>query len=135
METYGLDTTGLVIRDGSGLSGHNAVSPSFMTQLMIRVLAGSGNLSIVYAGLPVSGTSGTLAGRFTGANAAARGAVTAKTGFILTAYTLTGIIRAADGTALAFAFYAEDNVKNSAIQAIDTVTTATFTCGDNLSNF
>ena len=134
LERYGLDTTGLVIRDGSGLSGNNAVPPAFMTRLMVAVHGGVQNLGIVYRSLPVSGRTGTLSGRFTGANAVARGQVTAKTGFILTAYTLTGIIRAADGTPLAFAFFAEDRVSGSAIAALDTVTTAAYRCGNGLSN-
>lgn len=135
LKRYGLDVSGLTIKDGSGLSGKNAVPPNFLTSLMTRVLAGEGNLGVVYSNLPVSGISGTLAGRFTGANAVAKGAVTAKTGFILTAYTLSGIIRSADGSKLAFSFMAEDAVNASAVKALDSITTAAYRCGTNLSNY
>jgi D-alanyl-D-alanine carboxypeptidase/D-alanyl-D-alanine-endopeptidase (penicillin-binding protein 4) len=131
---YGIVAPGLAIKDGSGESKNDGVPPLFVAQLMAKVLAGADNLDVIYKALPVSGKTGTLAGRFTGANAVARGAVNAKTGSILNVYTLGGIVHAKDGTALAFAFYALGNVRSTAMAAIDTVTTGVFNCGDNLSN-
>jgi D-alanyl-D-alanine carboxypeptidase/D-alanyl-D-alanine-endopeptidase (penicillin-binding protein 4) len=131
---YGIKTPGLVIKDGSGESPQNGVPPIVVSQLMAKVLAGGQNLSIIYNALPVAGKTGTLASRFTGANAVARGHVNAKTGWILGAYTLGGIIHAADGTELSFAFYALGSVKGTAMAALDTVTTGAYKCGDNLSN-
>jgi D-alanyl-D-alanine carboxypeptidase/D-alanyl-D-alanine-endopeptidase (penicillin-binding protein 4) len=131
---YGIKTPGLVIKDGSGESPQNGVPPIVVSQLMAKVGAGGQNLNIVYNALPVAGKTGTLAGRFTGANAVARGSVNAKTGWILGAYTLGGIIHAADGTTLAFAFFALGPVKGTAMAALDTVTTGAYKCGDNLSN-
>jgi D-alanyl-D-alanine carboxypeptidase/D-alanyl-D-alanine-endopeptidase (penicillin-binding protein 4) len=59
----------------------------------------------------------------------------AKTGWIDTAYTLGGIVKAADGTPLTFAFYAiGDGISDTAKAAIDTLTTSVFQCGNNLSN-
>ena len=69
-----------------------------MASFMRRVSDGTNNLDIVRDALPVAGKSGTLASRFSGANAVARGHVTAKTGWIDTAYTLSGFVDAADGT-------------------------------------
>jgi D-alanyl-D-alanine carboxypeptidase/D-alanyl-D-alanine-endopeptidase (penicillin-binding protein 4) len=61
--------------------------------------------------------------------------VWAKTGWIDTAYTLSGYLNAADGTPLAFTFYAiGEGIGSDARAALDTLTTAVFTCGDNLSN-
>ena len=132
---YGLTTTTLAIRDGSGLSDLNGVSPQFVTQLMMKIRANEKNLGLILTSLPVSGQSGTLASRFTGANAAARGAVIAKTGWLDTEYSLAGIVNAADGTALAFAFYSiRDGITSDTKQAQDTLATGLFTCGDNLSN-
>ena len=132
--TYGLDTTGVIIRDGSGLSALNLVSPTFIAQLMVKVLGGEGNLNLVRDSMPVAGKSGSLASRFSGANAIARGSVIAKTGWIKTARTLAGIVTAADGTPLTFAFYALGPVKADATIALDTITTGVYTCGNNLSN-
>ncbi|MFJ8895712.1 D-alanyl-D-alanine carboxypeptidase/D-alanyl-D-alanine-endopeptidase [Leifsonia sp. NPDC102414] len=137
LKPYGIDTTGIHIADGSGLSADNAVPPSYLTQLFIKVLNKQNGLGVVYDGLPVAGQSGTLGpgyNRFTGANAAARGAVLAKTGWIDNGYTLSGIVNAADGTPLTFAVFALGNVGDNAKQAIDTLVTGFYTCGGNLSN-
>jgi D-alanyl-D-alanine carboxypeptidase/D-alanyl-D-alanine-endopeptidase (penicillin-binding protein 4) len=131
---YGIAAPGLVIKDGSGESKNNAVPPLVVAQLMTKVAAGANSLDVIYNALPVSGKTGTLSSRFSGPNAVARGAVNAKTGSIANVYTLGGIVHAADGTALAFAFYAFGNVRSTAMAAIDTVTTGVFKCGDNLSN-
>ena len=137
LKGYGIDTAGLHIADGSGLSANNAVPPSYMTRLFIKVLNRENGLGVIYDGLPVSGQSGTLGpgyNRFTGANSAAQGAVHAKTGWIDNGYTLSGIIDSADGTPLTFAVYALGNVGDNAKQAIDTLVTGVYKCGDNLSN-
>ncbi|WP_291048042.1 D-alanyl-D-alanine carboxypeptidase/D-alanyl-D-alanine-endopeptidase [Herbiconiux sp.] len=132
LATYGLDTAGLTIVDGSGLSDDNGVSPNFLTSLFIKIQNREGNLAVIADGLPVGGQSGTLAGRFTDSPAA--GSVIAKTGWIDTGYTLSGIIDAADGSVLTFAFFALDDVGDSAKTAIDALTTAVYECGSNLSN-
>jgi D-alanyl-D-alanine carboxypeptidase/D-alanyl-D-alanine-endopeptidase (penicillin-binding protein 4) len=58
----------------------------------------------------------------------------AKTGWINSARTLAGWVTAADGSVLAFAFYALGPVKADAMDALDTVATGVYTCGNNLSN-
>ena len=132
---YEVDTTGLSIRDGSGLSTANSVPPAFMAKFMIKVMQGAANLNIIYDSLAVSGKSGSLASRFGGGAAAAKGAVFAKTGFLATEYSMAGIINAADGSQLAFAFYANGaGIKNTANAALDLLATGAYTCGDNLSN-
>ena len=126
----------LVIKDGSGLSDQNGVPPITMAQFMRRVQAGSDNLDVVRDALPVAGKSGTLASRFTGDNAVVRGHVTAKTGWIDTAYTLSGFMDAADGTELTFAFYAiGDGIKDNAKQALDTLVAGVYKCGNGLAAF
>lgn len=137
LKPYGIDTTGIHIVDGSGLSNDNAVPPSYLTRLFVKVLNRQNGLGVVYDGLPVSGQSGTLGpgyARFTGANSVARGAVHAKTGWIDHGYTLSGIVTAADGTQLTFAVFALGNVGDNAKQAIDTLVTGFYKCGDNLTN-
>ncbi|MFZ7089141.1 D-alanyl-D-alanine carboxypeptidase/D-alanyl-D-alanine endopeptidase [Curtobacterium sp. RRHDQ10] len=130
----GLNAAGIVIKDGSGESAANAVSPALVAQLMVQVAAGTNGLGTLAQALPVAGVSGTLSSRFTGANAVARGKVHAKTGWIDTANTLGGYIDAADGTRLTFAFYALGSSRAAALPALDAVTAAVYRCGGNLSD-
>ena len=136
LKAYGIDTTGIVIADGSGLSDDNAVPPSYLTQLFVKINARDDQLGYIYDGLPISGETGSLSydDRFTGDNAVADGSVFAKTGWIDTGYTLAGIIHAEDDTDLTFAVYALGDVSDDAKQAIDTITAGFYRCGDNLSN-
>lgn len=133
---YGVDTTGIVVVDGSGLSDDNAVPPSYLTRLFVKINAREANLGYVLDSLPVSGERGSLAydDRFWGDNSVADGRVIAKTGWINSGYTLSGVVRAEDGTDLTFAIYALGDVTDEAKTAIDTLATAFYRCGDNLSN-
>lgn len=134
MANLGLDPNAITIRDGSGLSPNNLVPPLFMAQLMAKVNTSASDLGPLKSGLPVAGKSGSLASRFTGDNAVARGLVTGKTGWIDTSRTLSGWVNASDGSVLSFAFYALGPVQENATIALDTVTTGVFHCGNNLSN-
>ncbi|PSL38700.1 D-alanyl-D-alanine carboxypeptidase/D-alanyl-D-alanine-endopeptidase (penicillin-binding protein 4) [Labedella gwakjiensis] len=137
---YGIPTDGIVVADGSGLSTENAVPPSYLTRLFGLVEDGAGDLEAVEAGLPVAGETGTLDEdeRFTGDSAAARGHVFAKTGYIRSAYTLSGIIEAADGSTLVFTIYAlgtvGETLPTTTMEGIDALTTAFYRCGSSLSN-
>ncbi|MEI5583426.1 D-alanyl-D-alanine carboxypeptidase [Agromyces sp. CCNWLW213] len=133
---YGIARGGIRVIDGSGLSPDNAVPPAYLTRLFAKVDAREGELGVILDGLPVSGQRGSLsyADRFAGENAVAHGAVLAKTGWITTGYTLSGIIRAQDGTTLTFAIYALGDVTAAAKQAIDTLATGFYRCGDELAD-
>lgn len=134
LANYGLLTSGVTIRDGSGLSNDNAVPATFVAQLMAKVAGGQQSLDVIYDSLPIAGRTGTLASRFSGANAVARGAVNAKTGWIKTEYALAGVVHAQDGTTLSFAFYALGAINSRTQPALDTITTGVFKCGNNLAN-
>jgi D-alanyl-D-alanine carboxypeptidase/D-alanyl-D-alanine-endopeptidase (penicillin-binding protein 4) len=132
---FNISGADLVIKDGSGLSHENAVPASAIAQLLLAMQAGGKDLDVIRAGLPVAGETGTLASRFTGSNSVARGQVFAKTGWIDTAYSLAGLVKAEDGTVLVFVFYAiRGDIESNAREALDTLTTAVYKCGDNLSN-
>jgi serine-type D-Ala-D-Ala carboxypeptidase/endopeptidase (penicillin-binding protein 4) len=135
LQAYGIPTSGITVKDGSGLSPNNAVPPAYMAALMGKVLAGAQNLNIIYHALPVAGKTGTLAQRFGGPSAIARGLVNAKTGWIFTSRTLAGIAHSPDGSNLAFAFFAQgSNVTPDAMAGLDALTAGIFKCGSNLSN-
>lgn len=135
LAVFGVPTAGILIQDGSGLSPATNIPPKFMSDFMAKVLAGENNLNVVYNSLPIAGKSGGLAQRFAGASAAAKNQVIAMPGSASGEYSLSGVINAADGAQLAFAFYAiGGGVRDSARASLDALATAIFACGDNLSN-
>ena len=136
LSNLGVSQSGFTIRDGSGLSAFDAVPPATVVEVMRALREGEGDLDIVRDALGVSGKSGTLASRFTGDDADARGAVHGIAGTISTAATIAGYLDASDGTPLAFSFAAVgDGLKaGDARAALDALTAAVYRCGDNLSN-
>lgn len=128
LQKRGLDTTGQRFYDGSGLSTRNAVSPRFVTDVLRDLPAK------VAAGLSIAGRTGSLATRFTGGAAIARGHVLAKTGWLDTEYSLAGIVHARDGSEQVFAFYAiGPHVSSSAKLALDSLAAGVYRCGASLS--
>ena len=134
LASTGLDFSGLSVRDASGLSALNSVTPKFMAELMRVVDAEYGELKVLKTSLPISGKTGSLASRYKGDIADAAGNIFAKTGYIDDAHSLNGIITAKDGTSLTFTIYALDDVGSDVRLAIDTLATAFYRCGNNLSN-
>ena len=130
----GLNLSGMSIRDGSGLSDYNAVSPTVFAKLMQLVNKPGSGIEQIRQGLPVSGESGSLTDRFKGDNIDAAGHIFAKTGWIKKGYTLAGIISAKDASVLTFAVYALGDVKDNAKLAIDNLVTGFYRCGNQLSN-
>jgi len=129
------DADRITVRDGSGESELNAVPTTFVTELLVKIAAREHDLGVIYDGMPVGGQTGDLYDRFSGPNASAAGAVVAKPGWGDTQRSLAGIVHAADGTTLAFAFYGMgDAISFNTRRALDTLTTGVFSCGDNLSN-
>ncbi|MFD1573509.1 D-alanyl-D-alanine carboxypeptidase/D-alanyl-D-alanine-endopeptidase [Agromyces cerinus subsp. nitratus] len=104
---YGLPVEGLTIRDGSGLSERNSVPARFVAELLVRAHRREQGLGVIDDMLPATGPDGTFnRKRFTGDDAIVGDAVRAKTGYINIVCSLGGVVRAADGTELAFAVYA-----------------------------
>jgi D-alanyl-D-alanine carboxypeptidase/D-alanyl-D-alanine-endopeptidase (penicillin-binding protein 4) len=132
----GLDVSGILLVDGSGLSPDDRVTPSALTSL-VAVAAGAGHAQLrpAVTGMPVAGFSGTLApdqsvfGHFTGP---ALGAVRAKTGNLDTVAAMAGLAYDRQGQVLAFAFMADQVPPGSLTQAaaeIDAMATLLAGCG------
>jgi D-alanyl-D-alanine carboxypeptidase/D-alanyl-D-alanine-endopeptidase (penicillin-binding protein 4) len=132
--TTGLDFTGVRIRDASGLSQLNMVSPKFMAELMRLVNSEFADFGQIKRSLSIAGESGTLGSRFKGDIADAAGDILAKNGYIVGVHTLNGIINAKDGTTLTFTIYALGDTGADVRTAIDTLATAFYRCGNDLSN-
>ena len=109
--------TDVILYDGSGLSGHDLVTPRALTQLLVYDAAQPWFPALKSA-LPVGGVDGTLARRFTGpssspAHTELKGRVFAKTGTLGETRTLAGFLTAASGQTLVFSLLDDNHPPNS----------------------
>ena len=124
-----VDTSGLRLRDGSGLSRDNRVSPTTLAQTMLAALASLPTSSLL-SDLPVSGFSGTLLERFSGARSA-YGQVRAKTGTLTGVHSLAGYATEASGLPVYFALMSDGTPEISLVAAeaaLDRVVAAIAAC-------
>lgn len=133
LKSLGVDSKKLTMLDGSGLAQGNRVTARMIATLLAKATKPESKLSPMIGYLPVAGKSGTLATRFNGANAVARGSVYAKSGYIPGLYSLAGIVYAKDGTAISFAGFARSvgakKVGYAARPALDSLASRLYTCG------
>ena len=95
LTSLGIDTKGMKLVDGSGLSGANRVSAVTVAQLLLKIRSES-QLKVVYDSLPVGGESGTLIGRYHTTAPQAVGIVKAKTGSTRHTVSLAGYTSAGE---------------------------------------
>lgn len=115
LEKADIDTEGLVLRDGSGLSRRNRISPLTLAET-VGVAATAPRTSSLLSDLPVSGFTGTLVGRFARLTAAL-GTVRAKTGTLTGVHSLAGYAVDAEGRPIAFAVMADRTDKAAPVEA------------------
>ena len=99
MRTWGAASDGLRVRDGSGLSRHNVVSPETLVRVL-DAMRRSPHFAVFRDALPIAGVDGTIASRMRGTAAAAN--VRAKTGTLDMVRSLSGYVTTADGRLLLF---------------------------------
>jgi serine-type D-Ala-D-Ala carboxypeptidase/endopeptidase (penicillin-binding protein 4) len=99
LAAWGVDTTAAVVRDGSGLSRHNFVSPRALVKIL-DAMHRAPTARVFRDALPTAGVDGTLAGRMKGT--AAQGTVQAKTGYVDRVRSLSGFVRTMNGETLLF---------------------------------
>jgi D-alanyl-D-alanine carboxypeptidase/D-alanyl-D-alanine-endopeptidase (penicillin-binding protein 4) len=87
----GVNTAGLAIHDGSGLSRLNLVTPTATVQLLKAIRHRIGG-QVFLDSLPISGTDGTPRGRLQSVS----GRVAAKTGTLTYDHSLSGYVVTAD---------------------------------------
>ncbi|EAP98315.1 putative carboxypeptidase [Janibacter sp. HTCC2649] len=100
LASRGIDSTSLVINDGSGLSQTGRLTPLTAIDVLstIRMTPALNSVVFAAAALPTAGVSGTLADRFdTAPTNCARSIVRAKTGTLATATALSGVASGVDG--------------------------------------
>lgn len=124
-----IDTEGLVLRDGSGLSRGNRIAPVTLAET-IGVAATESRTASLLSDLPVSGFTGTLVGRFADLTSAL-GTVRAKTGTLTGIHSLAGYAVDADGRPIAFAVMADRTDRAAPLEAqaaLDRVAAAIAAC-------
>lgn len=129
LDAADIDTQGLVLRDGSGLSRRNRIAPLTLAQT-VNVAASSARTSGLVADLPVSGFTGTLVDRFARLTASL-GMVRAKTGTLTGVHSLAGYALDAKGRPVVFAVMADRTSKVAPVEAqaaLDKVAAAIATC-------
>ncbi len=136
LKARGLDVSKISIVDASGLSRQNQVPAALINDLLVLVNQGVGDYEVLEAGLPVSGDSGSLRSRFaTGSKVETKGKVIAKTGYILTGYSLAGFLTAKDGTELIFTIYnLADRANANHRIAMDNLVYRFYQCGASLTS-
>ena len=100
LSASGVDTTKMVMVDGSGLSRYDLTSADIITQLLITMAGRSDVFDTYLHSFPVAGTDGSLSNRMRGTRA--EGNLRAKTGTLSGACSLSGYVQTADGEMLAF---------------------------------
>jgi D-alanyl-D-alanine carboxypeptidase/D-alanyl-D-alanine-endopeptidase (penicillin-binding protein 4) len=102
---WGADTMGFAVRDGSGLSRHNYLSPETIVRVL-EAMRRHPSFAVFYGALPVAGVDGTIRTRMKGTPA--EGNVRAKTGTIDKVRALSGYVTMADGRLLLFSLVANN---------------------------
>jgi D-alanyl-D-alanine carboxypeptidase/D-alanyl-D-alanine-endopeptidase (penicillin-binding protein 4) len=102
-------TTGVDVRDGSGLSRQNRVEPAALVATLRAAsdAAAQPRLETLLTSLPVAGFTGSLSDRFESAVPAGRGVVRAKTGTLTGVDSLAGVVVDTTGHPYLFALMAD----------------------------
>lgn len=98
---WGVQPDGFAVRDGSGLSRHDYLTPETIVRVL-DVMRKSPNFPTWYDALPIAGVDGTIADRMKGTPAEKN--VHAKTGTVDKARSLSGYVTTANGRMLLFSF-------------------------------
>ena len=116
LAAWGADTAGHAVRDGSGLSRHDYVTPETIVRVL-DAMRTHAEFRTFYDALPIAGVDGTIRTRMKGTPA--EGNVHAKTGTVDKARSLSGYVTTADGRMLLFSFLCNNfTVPNRAVEQV-----------------
>ena len=117
LDRNGIPTNGLAIRDGSGLSRLDLVTPEATARLLLAI-ARTNSAAVFHDSLPIAGRDGTLKPRLL----REAGKVFAKTGTLTYDHSLSGYAIAQNGEVLAFSILCNDATGHSdPVRLIDEV--------------
>jgi len=96
---WNIPSDAFVVRDGSGLSRSDLISPEAIVSIL-EAMRRSPNFAVFYESLPIAGVDGTIRARMR--DTPAQGNLRAKTGTLSMVRSLSGYVRTADGRVLEF---------------------------------
>ena len=106
LQAWGVGADGLILRDGSGLSRYDYVTPEALVTILTHIDQQSSLKEPFEQSLPIAGRDGSLTNRMKGT--AAEGNARAKTGSMSNVRGLSGFVTTADGEPLVFAILANN---------------------------
>lgn len=146
--SLGLSATKLVMKDASGLTPNNRVTPQLLVSLLKNAANPASDIASLTTHLATSGDGGTLSGRFLVYNKTTKrnellipkGKIKAKTGYISGLYSLSGLITTVgpEPHTVAFAIFARSDrasrkyVGAGTKDAIDSVVEKLYLCAPKL---
>src|SRR5713226_6872971 len=108
LESNGIPTNGLAIRDGSGLSRLDLVTPEATARLLVAI-SKTNSAGVFHDSLPIAGRDGTLKPRLL----REAGKLFAKTGTLTYDHSLSGYATTQNGEVLAFSIFCNDATGHS----------------------
>lgn len=105
LSEMGINPESLIIKDGSGLSPYNLISPRHIISVL-KYIYKSKLFTSFYNSLPVAGKDGTLGKRML--DSRAEGNVRAKTGFLENVKSFSGYLKTGDDELIAFSMILND---------------------------
>jgi len=121
LESKGITTKGLAIRDGSGLSRLDLITPE-TTGRLLSAIANTSSATVFHDSLPVAGRDGTLNSRLKPLT----GRISAKTGTLTYTHSLSGYATTPVNDTLIFSIMCNDATANDhlALRTIDEIAAA-----------
>lgn len=148
LNSLGISSAGLVMKDASGLAPKNRVTPKLLVKLLKEAANPRSTISSLRSMMATSGDGGTLAGRFLSYSRAKKknvlvipkGKIRAKTGYIGGVYGLAGLVTTAGSNShtVAFAIFARKDAAHRKYvgagtkAAIDNVVEKLYLCAPKL---
>jgi len=121
LQSWGVRPGALILRDGSGLSRYDYVTPETLVAILTHIAADERVRGPFEASLPVAGRDGTLGNQFKGTPA--EGRVHAKTGSMSNVRALSGYAATVAGEPLVFSIVANnfEAAPASIVEAMDAI--------------
>jgi len=112
-----MDTTNIVMNDGSGMAPATLITTADLTKLLINMRYHP-DFEVYQNSLSISGVDGSLENRFTSSNL--KGNILGKTGYVSGVRSLSGYLQASSGQTLAFSIAANNyTVETSYIDYVE----------------